>query len=340
MSDIDWRAAGRKADAHRVQRLMRGNYLSWDKDVVRRKVLRSLLTVKPSLVLDLNGGGGSAEALTAAGLNVLSVEDGRGFKAIGVTKPRGRRAFEIWAAEGGYRSAWGRAADVASQGDAAFWDFMGHWSPEVRRTLIASRHMKAIAVTLMPERVSIGERLSSREWVTAYTALLESTTGMKVRWSHVYLRTSGRQATVFFLRPARRSGIRSCVDCSEPIRAWSGARYCDECRRARRNGRTQTPEARERALDYRRTHRDENASALRRKRQLHPDQVRAEKHASYMRHRDEILARQKERYQAARVLLTKEERGTRARAGAALRNARRRASGVSGTPDEAIDKTA
>ncbi len=244
----DWRAAGHLADARRVARMVGSRYISWPKDVGRRRIIRALRDVLPELVLDLWGGGVSATAMTAEGFNVLSVDDGRSFDEFGVSTERGRQALATLSAHDGYDEAWGDAIDYAQRCDAAFLDFMGHWSPEVKRTLMACRHMKAVAVTLMPERTPLG-RLDEEDWEIAYRGFLENALQMKVRWWYAYRRNEKNQrATVFFLRPEKQGrpklGPRTCMDCPTSLRGMPAqTRRCPECRKARartrlRNGQT------------------------------------------------------------------------------------------------------
>jgi hypothetical protein len=329
---------GIRADAHLVQRLMRSNYSSWQKDVVRRKVIRSLAAVTPDLVLDLDGGGRSGEAMVAAGLSVLSVEDGRWAKRLGVAEYRVQRSLEVCCVETGRTPAWGEAVLFAPRADAAFLDFMNHWSEENRQTLIACRHMKAVAVTLMFERLPVGQKLLNEEWVALYTGLLEWATGMRVRWSHVYLRDRNLKAGVFFLRREnrKRQTPRECATCSVPL-VSSAARFCRSCLKSRKRSPESLERDRERSRDYYERNREQLLERQRLKRQKFPEQIRAEKRADYLKHREEILARQKLKRQATFVPLSKEERSARAKAGAALRNRRRmEGAAVSGTAAEAI----
>ena len=75
----DWRAAGIKADAHRVISEIRSSYTARPKEAVRVRAIKFLASRQPDRVLDAWGGGLSADLLVGAGLRVLSVDDGRFF---------------------------------------------------------------------------------------------------------------------------------------------------------------------------------------------------------------------------------------------------------------------
>ena len=197
----DWRAAGQLADAHRVRDLARAAYGSSGKTYARSCAVRFMRTHSRGVVLDLWGGGTSADALTDTGLDVLSVEDGRWLKSgLGISGIRAKRALAQSGKEGGYRTDWGPAAKYARDCDAAFYDLCGHWCPDVRRLLQASSHMTAIAITLMPERVAIGKNLTPSEWRVAYGALLKACLHtFSMRAYRTYRRDDGQRVFVFHL---------------------------------------------------------------------------------------------------------------------------------------------
>jgi hypothetical protein len=249
--EIDHKAAGQKADATIIANLVRDNYSNPAKDAIRRWVTLELLAVQPTLVLDLWGGGRSAEELTAAGLSVLSIDDGRGFPAE-IAKPRIKRALTIKAEVGGYRSAWGSAAKYAPECDAAWIDFMGHLCGDTIRILRACRHMKALAITLMPARMAGVQNLPIDTWAAMYRAAIEYHTGMKMR--HMvrrYRREGGQWALVLWMQiprpevrpdsPERKTARRTArrralwIDPESRERAQRRVRMTDPEHRERRN---------------------------------------------------------------------------------------------------------
>ncbi len=222
----DWKAAGEKADAHRVVNLLRGPYKREEKAEQRDRTVAFLAHRKPTKVLDAWGGGSSADALVAAGLSVLSVDDGRSFVDCGVTRRRGMRAMTIAGQEGGYETAVGSLQSHAASCDAAFLDFIGFWSREVERTVRSCSHMKALVVTLMADRMAAGS-LTPSSWMIAYQALLESHSGMRVRWRYRYRRASGLSAIVFALAPGgSRAIVCGLEGCDLPVIGGAKAMYC------------------------------------------------------------------------------------------------------------------
>jgi hypothetical protein len=202
-SVVSSRTAGQKADATIVANVVRDQYSNPSKDAIRTWVTHELLAAEPTLVLDLWGGGRSADEMTAAGLSVLSVDDGRGFVDHGVTKMRARRALEIKAELGGYRSGWGSVAKFAPECDAAWLDFMGHLCGETVRVLEACRGMKAIAITLMPDRMAGVANLPVETWVVIYRTVIEHYTGLRVRhMPRKYKREGGLWVLVFLAKGA------------------------------------------------------------------------------------------------------------------------------------------
>jgi len=145
----------------------------------------------PSLVLDLWGGGESARQMSASGLRVLSVDDGRNADLT---------VMERDAREHGYEVAVGPAKEFTERTDVAWLDFCGHWSPDIAKTIRSCRHMRVVYVTLMPERTPIGSRLSPREWGIALEALIGDALGMKVK-GYKYRRASGLFAWCFRCEP-------------------------------------------------------------------------------------------------------------------------------------------
>lgn len=200
----DWREAGLKADAHRVRDLYRAAFNSESKLIARGRVIEALRAAGVTTVLDLWGGGGSAEQLVAAGFRVIAVENGsmeiddRGQL---VSRTRKRRALEYAAREGGYEARWGSVETFASEADGAYLDFCGPWSVGARRAVTASRHMKAVAVTLTPDHDLASGAASSHERQMAYQLFLKMAWSERPRWE--YMSSGG--GTVRRLLDYRRS---------------------------------------------------------------------------------------------------------------------------------------
>lgn len=172
----DWREAGLRADAHRIQRLWVAPFDNPAKDVVRRRVASVLVAAGGTIALDLGGGGSSAKVLKAAGLSVISVEDGSmklEDRGNAVRAPRKRRAHETICAELGVDGRWGHAHQYAAEADVAFLDFCGPWSEATRLAIEASRHMKAIAVTLTTGHDIYSSATTQRERQLAYMTWLK-----------------------------------------------------------------------------------------------------------------------------------------------------------------------
>jgi hypothetical protein len=182
----DWREVGRKADAHLVRDLYRRAFSNDGKTIARQRTINALRSAGVTTVLDLWGGGISAEALVAAGFRVIAVEDG----SMELTDPRGRivsqerkrRALEYAAAEGGYEARFGKAEKFAAEADGAYLDFCGPWSRPARRAVTACRHMLAVAVTLTPDHDITTDATSMLERQMAYQLYLKMAWSEKPRW--------------------------------------------------------------------------------------------------------------------------------------------------------------
>lgn len=172
---VDWKEAGRKADAHRIRDRYRAAFNLPAKAAVRHRVIDALRAAGGETVLDLWGGGLSASAFVTAGFRVISVDDGS-LELMDHDRPvsaaRKRRALEYAAAEGGYEARWGKVAKYATEADVAFLDFCGPWSREVRKAVEACRHMKAVVVTLMPDHDMTTDATTVKERRVAYEAFL------------------------------------------------------------------------------------------------------------------------------------------------------------------------
>jgi choline dehydrogenase-like flavoprotein len=198
-------SAGLRADATKVVS-MSEIFRNPAKDAIRSWVISEIKATEPTLVLDLWGGGRSADEMTAAGLSVLSVDDGRSFD---VSKARVKRALMLKAEAGGYRGEWGSAAKYAAECDAAWLDFMGHLCGDTIRILKQCQHMKKIAVTLMPERMGGVEKLSVETWAEMYRAVIEFYTGMGVQMVRKYRRESGQWVLVLLASKSKKPSTAS-----------------------------------------------------------------------------------------------------------------------------------
>jgi hypothetical protein len=213
----DMVSPGIKADAHRVRDLYRAGFQSPAKSVARDRVIAAMKAAGVTTVLDLWGGGMSAKAFVDAGFRVISVENGsmkimdRGRE---VSTARKRRAFEMTAAEDGYEARWiprgGSIADIAAECDGAFLDFCGPWSKDARAAVEACRHMKAVAVTLVPDHDGVTNASNGLEREMAYQLFLKMAWAEKPRWAYMnaggqvrrltdYRRHKGPMVYVFLL---------------------------------------------------------------------------------------------------------------------------------------------
>ena len=113
------REAGRKADAHRIRDLYREAFGGMPKEAARRRAIEILKAAGGTVCLDLWGGGLSARELVAAGLSVISVDDGSltlRIEGSRVSQMRKHRALETTAADDGYQPRWGKVAKFAARG--------------------------------------------------------------------------------------------------------------------------------------------------------------------------------------------------------------------------------
>jgi hypothetical protein len=187
----DWREAGNRADATRVRNLFLAAFDLPGKRLARERAIQALKAAGATCVLDLWGGGISAEALVAAGFRVISVEngsmrlfdDGRLVSAV-----RKRRALDRAGLAGGYETFWGSAAQALAafpEIDGALLDFCGPWSKEVRRTVRAARHLRAAVVTLCPDHDLYTEATDVRERQLTYQLLLRMARTDKPTWDNI-----------------------------------------------------------------------------------------------------------------------------------------------------------
>lgn len=209
----DWKEAGRKADAHRIRDLYRASFQSPAKSVARDRVIAAMKASGVTTVLDLWGGGVSAEAFADAGFKVISVDNGS-MQLIDQDRPvsatRKRRALERTAEEDGYEARWGSVASVAHEADGAFLDFCGPWSKDTRAAVEACRHMKAVAVTLVPDHDGVTNASNGLERQMAYQLFLKMAWADRPRWEYMnadggvrrltdYRRHKGPMVYVFLL---------------------------------------------------------------------------------------------------------------------------------------------
>lgn len=195
---VDWREAGRKADAHRIRNLYRAGFGLAPKGIARGRIVEALKAAGGTTVIDLWGGGLSAKAFVAAGFRVISVDDGR-TKIIDNGKPvstaRKRRALEHTAAEDGYEWRWGDVSEFAHEADVAFLDLCGPPSAEQRRAVEACRHMKAVVVTLVVAHDALTGGLDSHEREMVYQLLLKMEWAERPRWKYMATGGSVRRLT-------------------------------------------------------------------------------------------------------------------------------------------------
>lgn len=194
----DMVAAGLKADAHRVRDLYRAGFQSPAKSVARDRVIAAMKAAGVTTVLDLWGGGMSARAFADAGFRVISVENGS-MQLIDKDRPisstRKRRAFETAAAEDGYEARWGSVAQFAHEADGAFLDFCGPWSKDARAAVEACRHMKAVAVTLVPDHDGVTNASNGLEREMAYQLFLKMAWAERPRWEYMSANGQVRRLT-------------------------------------------------------------------------------------------------------------------------------------------------
>lgn len=240
-------------EAFDVQAILRDPYVGPDKLMVRRNAVYRLMDEGATTVLDLWGGGISADLLVQRGATVIAVESGKNLPD-GLERAQVRDAVETLARYVPYDLRWSSAEAAAGLCDAAFIDLCGQWSPATRRLLERCRHMKAIAVTLMPERTPLG-RLTVRDWYTALTALLVDATGMNLASARLYRRRSGLPAMVFVMTPGAQA---------KTYAAYANTIRRDKARDAERTAehrakkaeakarRLERPDARDRDRAYRR----------------------------------------------------------------------------------------
>lgn len=216
----DWRAAGQLADAHRITNQLRSFYATPTKARIRNAAVRWLQSQKVGLVADLWGGGASAEAMVKAGLAARSIDDGRQGQDMGFSRGRVQRALMTAAMEAGYEARFGAAHNNMTDCDGAWLDFCGHWSPEMSRTLRSCRGMKAVVLTVMPERTPLG-RLDTEEWVLALVSLAEAASGLGVAQVRRYKRASDLPAFVLFMLQTKPP----CVWCGRPV-VYRSSTHC------------------------------------------------------------------------------------------------------------------
>lgn len=184
----DWKAAGHLADAHRVQNLYRKSFSSDAKSIARGRVTSALRSAGVSVVLDLWGGGSSAEDLVGLGFRVIAVENGSmriEDKGRPVSNARKRRALAVAGTEGGYQTFWGSPQDALAafpEIDGAYLDFCGPWTPSTRSAVIASRSLRCIAVTLAPDHDTSTGASNAHERQMAYQLFLKMAWADRPRW--------------------------------------------------------------------------------------------------------------------------------------------------------------
>ena len=187
----DWVKAGYKADAKRVLNLYRRSFGSPSKDIARGRVIAAMKAAGVTVLLDLWGGGTSAELFVAAGFRVISVEDGSmqlkdGKRLISVA--RKQRAHELAGLEGGYETFWGTIAEALAAFpdiDGAFLDFCGPWASGPREAVSASRRLKCVAVTLTGGHDTSTGATNAFEREMSYQLYLKLYWAERPRWAAI-----------------------------------------------------------------------------------------------------------------------------------------------------------
>lgn len=209
-------SAGERADAHQVVGVLREKFARHEKKASREFVADYFRAVGATSVLDLWGGGASADALRAAmpDARIVSVENGdvcdKGWFSdrLGrkITKARLRRAHLIAAEEGGYEAAWGDAAKaLAEPFDAVWLDFCAQWHPAMAKIIrLAGERTNHLAVSVMPERDGLGS-LGLEDRLVGLTAILAGHADMVPAYVGSYRRNElGQDMALFVLD--RRGG--------------------------------------------------------------------------------------------------------------------------------------
>ena len=196
--------AGYKADATKVVAALQARYANQTKNPVRSWAIAEMAAAGVTTIVDLWGGELSAIEEVAAGMSVISVDNGQDALDLGFSAARTRRAMTVRGEAGGYRTGWVSKrrglAPFLAQADGAFLDFMGHPCPETIRALEACRHMKALAVTLMGSRFEGPKGLPVDDYISMYRTFIEKHTGMKAGLVRKYHRPDKQWALVFVVR--------------------------------------------------------------------------------------------------------------------------------------------
>lgn len=231
------------------------------KDAIRTWIVAELKAIQPTRVADLWGGGASAAVMAAAGLNVISVDDGRAIA---------RDEMQAAGIRDGYATHLGRVEDVLAECDAAWLDFCGQWCPEYGRILDQCRHLQALLVTVMGERTPITDsRISPQDWCYAIEGMIVGHTEMRVHVTRKYQRPAGNWVNVVFLkRNVSLLNSRLRARRVDPLMAKTAQLVRRERKSAQDRARRMDPEVRD-------------AKAI-------------QDRMYYLAHHDEILAQQRE----------------------------------------------
>lgn len=215
----DWREAGHKADAKRVQNLYRKAFATPGQRLAKQRAVDALVAAGCKVVLDFWGGGQTTRALMAAGLRVIAVENGamrlKDSEGRLVSAKRKHAAHAQDGIDGGFPTFWGDFEDAVRaypEADGAFLDFHGPWSEAARSCVMAARNMKAVVITLMPDHDMRTGATTNHERRLAYQLYLRmARTGMtKPTWDAIarcggarvlidYENASGKYICVYLL---------------------------------------------------------------------------------------------------------------------------------------------
>jgi len=203
------------AEAHRIRNLYRLAFGNQSKTIARRRVIDALKAAEVQVVIDLWGGGISAEELVAAGIRVISVENGSmkiEDQGLPVSADRKRWAHIVSGQEGGYETFWGEVWEAVAaypEATGAFLDFCGPWTATTKRAVEACRAMDAVLVTLVPVHDEETSGWTPLEREMSYQLVLKMAWAERPRWAMIVgigsvrrlldYRNPGRVAVLLYL---------------------------------------------------------------------------------------------------------------------------------------------
>ena len=299
----DQKRAGDLADAHLIRNRLRKGYDYGAKRRVRERAIKYLARFNPTLVLDFWSGGMSADAMTAAGLAVLSVDN---FSQSKLRKDRAARAIAICGEEGGYEGRYGDAVAYAERADAGFLDGHGHLSKPMLATLDACRHMKAVVVTALAARAPVGTGIGEGYWELLYREALKGALGMTVDWSVPYRSPNGQLLITVGLRSTGTARGNCRCGCGRPVAGRSDKVYFNsQCQSAARQRRFRANPAnaehiRAQQLRYYYEHRERQMATSKRWKVENQARNRAYRRAHYLANLEDQRAKARERMRRLR----------------------------------------